>query len=113
MCSFVKSLEKRAVKVGWFAWKAKRGRNTMGIVLPLLRHSFNCKVVLMKFVISILAAMILSGCTIVVTEVVHSPPHQCSTTSIPVYGYADIYRHDGVLIRIKEVTSATQQWRCN
>lgn len=27
-------MDVRAVKVGWFAWKAKRGSNTMGIVLP-------------------------------------------------------------------------------
>jgi hypothetical protein len=33
------SMEKRAVKVGRPAWKADRGSNTMGIVLPLLRHS--------------------------------------------------------------------------
>jgi hypothetical protein len=32
-------MEKRAVKVGRPAWKADRGSNTMGIVLPLLRHS--------------------------------------------------------------------------
>jgi len=30
--------ELRAVKVGWSAWKAERGSNTMGIVLPRLRH---------------------------------------------------------------------------
>ena len=35
-----KIMEKRAVKVGRSAWKADRGRNTMGIVLPLLRHDW-------------------------------------------------------------------------
>jgi hypothetical protein len=31
--------EKRAVKVGRPAWKADRGSDTMGIVLPLLRQN--------------------------------------------------------------------------
>ena len=34
-----KILELRAVKVGWSAWKAERGSNTMGIVLPRLRQN--------------------------------------------------------------------------
>jgi hypothetical protein len=34
-------MEVRAVKVGWFAWKAKRGGiPTMGIVLPRFRHDW-------------------------------------------------------------------------
>jgi hypothetical protein len=31
-------MEVRAVKGVWLAWKAKRGSNTMGIVLPRLRQ---------------------------------------------------------------------------
>lgn len=34
-------MEMRAVKGGWLAWKAKRGSNAMGIVLPHLRHNNN------------------------------------------------------------------------
>jgi len=32
-------MELRAVKVGRTAWKADRGKNTMGIVLPRLRQN--------------------------------------------------------------------------
>lgn len=32
-------MEARAVKGGWLAWKAKRGSNAMGIVLPRLRQN--------------------------------------------------------------------------
>lgn len=37
--SAIITMEARAVKGGWLAWKAKRGSNAMGIVLPRLRQN--------------------------------------------------------------------------
>jgi hypothetical protein len=78
------------------------------------------KIILTKV---IAAAVLLSGCTLVVTpDTIVSKPivivdayvqPYCRWVDVPVYGYVDVYR-DGInRVRIEEVAYVDRQWRCN
>lgn len=68
-----------------------------------------------------IVATVLSGCVVnVVSEPIYQPvrigvPSStfCQWVEIPVYGYADIHRGNGVWVRVQQVAYVDRQWRCN
>lgn len=71
-----------------------------------------------KFFSMSVLAIVLSGCVVslvaepVYTNTYYTPQH-CRWVEIPVYGYADVYRGNGVWVRLRQVAYVDRQWRCN
>jgi len=72
---------------------------------------------IMKKILAVfLAGLVISGCTVVVNEQpYYQPPSPqfCRWVEIPVYGYADLYRNNGTVVRVQQVSFIDRQWRCN
>jgi hypothetical protein len=68
-----------------------------------------------KIIALITTAILLSGCVVnVINEPIQQPIQQhCRWANVPVYGYADVYRSYGNVVRVQQVAYVDRQWRCN